>query len=308
MSEETIESSFPVSGQARLSLGNIRGAVNIQPGEDELISVTAVKHLDSGNAEDTRVEMKQNEDGSVVVKTHYASDIKGRIFNMGKPCKVDYDVHVPAACWLDISGVSNTTSVRGVSGQIALKTVSGSLTIQEVNGEIEFTTVSGDVSGDILSGPSLQFNSVSGDVTLNQADFPAIKGKTVSGDLQIETPLGEGPYNFNSVSGDFLLIVPGDTHCTAKVSGISGSFKSLLPLTSDRRKNGKHFAEVQGGGVQVNLNTVSGDLIIKPRQGEEVNTDIHSPDRPNRSNRAEILDKIERGEMSVEDGIQALKS
>lgn len=305
MSEETIESVFKVSGQARLSLGNIRGAVNIQSGEDELISVTAVKHLDSGNAEDTHVEMKQNEDGSVVVKTQYATDTMGRIFNKGKPCKVDYDVHVPAACWLNISCVSNTTSVRGVSGQIALKTVSGSLTMQEVEGEIEFSTVSGDVSGDILSGPSLQFNSVSGDVTLNQANFPAINGKTVSGDLQIETPLGEGPYNFNSVSGDFLLIVPGDTHCTVKVSGISGSFKSLLPLTSDRRKNGTHFAEVQGGGVQVNLNTISGDLIIKPKQGEEVKTDIHTSDRPNR---AEILDKIERGEMSVEDGIQALKS
>lgn len=305
MSEETMKSVFTVSGQAHLSLGNIRGAVNIQPGEGSLISITAVKHLDSGNAEDTHVEMKQMEDGSVVVKTQYASDIMGRIFNMGKPCKVDYDVHVPAACRLDISGVSNTTSVRGVSGQIALKTVSGSLIMQEVNGEIELTTVSGDVSGDILSGPSLQFNSVSGDVTLNQSDFPAIKGKTVSGDLQIETPLGEGPYNFNSVSGDFLLIVPGDTHCTVKVSGISGSFKSMLPLTSDRRKNGTHFAEVQGGGPQVNLNTVSGDLIIKPKQGEEVNTVNPASDRPTR---ADILDKIERGEMSVEDGIQALKS
>lgn len=305
MSEETMKSIFTISGQARLSLGNIRGAVNIQPGQDGLISITAVKHLDSGNAEDTNVEMRQNEDGSVVVKTQYASDILGRIFDMGKPCKVDYDVSVPAECWLDISGVSNTTSIRGVSGKITLKTVSGSLTMQEVNGDIEFSTVSGDVSGNNLSGPNLQFNSVSGDVNLNQADFPAIKGKTVSGDLQIETPLGEGPYNFNSVSGDFLLIVPGDTHCTVKVSGISGNFKSLLPLTSDHRKNGTHFAEVQGGGAQVTLNTVSGDLIIKPRQGEEVNTDILSSDRPNR---ADILDKIERGEMSVEDGIKALKS
>lgn len=305
MSDETQEFSFPVSGQARLSLGNIRGTVNIQPGEDDLITVKAVKHLDSGSAENTHVEIYQDEDGRVVVKTNYYSGVMGHIFSKGRPCKVDYDVQVPVACSVNVSGVSNTASVRGISGQIGLKTVSGELTIQQLVGEIDFSTVSGDVSGDDISGPALRFNSVSGDVTINQANFPAIEGKTVSGDLRIETPLGEGPYNFNSVSGDFLLVVSADSHCTAKVSGISGSLRSTLPLTTDRRKNGTRIADIQGGGVQVNLSTVSGDLIIKSQEGVGVET---KDQPPSKLNRAEILDKIERGEMSVEDGIQALNS
>ncbi|MBL6981300.1 MAG: hypothetical protein ISR58_08925, partial [Anaerolineales bacterium] len=55
MSEEIIERSFSVDSPARLKLSNIRGTVNISPGDEDAISVTAVKHLNSGNADRTEV-------------------------------------------------------------------------------------------------------------------------------------------------------------------------------------------------------------------------------------------------------------
>jgi hypothetical protein len=305
MPDETIERSFPVSAPAQLRLGNIRGTVNIQPGNDDLIAVTAVKHIDSGSAEDTLIDMKQEEDGRVIVKTRYSSDGLGRIFNARKPCKVDYDVRVPTACILKVSGVSCSTMVRDISGEIDLDTVSGSLTIEEVSGRIEISSVSGDVIGNVLTSPSLRVNTVSGDIDINQSDFQSIEAKTVSGDLHIETPFGEGPYQFNSVSGDILLIVPADTTCTVKVKGISGGFKSSLPLTTNQRKNGIHYAELKGGGVLVSLNTVSGSLILKSTKGDEIKPHALSHSR---SSPREILEKIERGEISVDEGVQALKS
>jgi hypothetical protein len=310
MADETIERSFPVSARAYLKLGNIRGTVKIQPGDDDQITVSAVKHLDSGRAEDTLIEIKQDEEGRVIVKTRYSLDVFGGILNTRRPCKVDYDVRVPHACMLKISVVSSTALVQGISGEIDLKTVSGSMTIEDVSGELEISSVSGDVVGKVLAGPTLRINTVSGDVDLKQADFPAIEGKTVSGDLCFETPLGDGPYDFNSVSGDILLVVPPETRCTMKVRGISGRIKSMLPLTADQRRNSSHYAELMGGGVTVNLNTVSGDLILKDAQGSHVKTDNGLPSELNytKPTHGEILEKIERGEISVDEGVQALRS
>lgn len=55
MSQETIEQTFIVEGPAQLTVINIRGRIDIQPGEDGKISVSAVKHMKSGNAARTEI-------------------------------------------------------------------------------------------------------------------------------------------------------------------------------------------------------------------------------------------------------------
>jgi hypothetical protein len=55
MSQETIEQTFQVPTPAKLKLENVRGSVVIQPAEDGLIRVTAVKHLKTGDADQNRV-------------------------------------------------------------------------------------------------------------------------------------------------------------------------------------------------------------------------------------------------------------
>ena len=63
MAEETIERKFNVTGMAVLRVGNISGLVDVQPGEEGVIAVTAVKHTGSGDADRTQVEITQAEDG-----------------------------------------------------------------------------------------------------------------------------------------------------------------------------------------------------------------------------------------------------
>ena len=48
MSAENLEQTFNVGSQARLKLSNIRGTVEILPGEAGLLSVTAAKHAEFG--------------------------------------------------------------------------------------------------------------------------------------------------------------------------------------------------------------------------------------------------------------------
>ena len=63
MSKKIIELSFSVDTPARLKLSNIRGTVDISPGGEDSISVSAVIHLNSGNADHTEVDIHQEDDG-----------------------------------------------------------------------------------------------------------------------------------------------------------------------------------------------------------------------------------------------------
>jgi len=49
MSSETIEQIFEVQSPAHLKVSNIRGHVDVRPGEDNNIKVKAVKHNHTGS-------------------------------------------------------------------------------------------------------------------------------------------------------------------------------------------------------------------------------------------------------------------
>jgi hypothetical protein len=332
MSEDTIVQTFQVAEPARLKLSNIRGSVEIQPGEPGLIVVTAVKH-GNGSSRQTTIEMSQCQDGTVVVETRHDEGV-WRIFNFTSPTRVDYTVRVPPTCILRVSVVSSSLSIRGgLTGEFSLNTVSGSIRLQDLVGSLKINSVSGDITGLRLSS-DLSIETVSGDVRLNESDLPSLQGNTVSGDLSLHTSLGVGPYKISSVSGDVQFFVPADSTCTAEVSGVSGSLKSSLPFTSQRRSAGSKTAEIQGGGVPIKLNSVSGDLWIG-RIGDEPGASTQPisptpptpptqptpptpptpfappepfPTPPERLSTAEILAMVERGELSVDEAIRRMQS
>jgi DUF4097 and DUF4098 domain-containing protein YvlB len=279
MSDEIFEQVFQVTGPARLEVNNIRGSVDLRPGADGVITVKATKQVDTGDAKRTEIEIKQESDGTVKAATRFPEVTLGWLTG-SKPCEVDYVITAPRACALKVNGVSNDTFAEGFDGEASFKTVSGDLTVRTLNGAVNLTSVSGDmeladltgslrlntVSGDIkgshLSG-AVSLNTVSGDIEFEQSSLPSFDATTVSGEMDLETALGDGPYKFNSVSGDLTLKIPADTRCSAELHSISGDISTKLQTTSVSRHNGTQTIEVQGGGVKVYLHSVSGDMEIK---------------------------------------------
>jgi hypothetical protein len=312
MAQEVIENTFTVPSPARFSLGNIRGSVEITAGEAGSITVKALKRGDTGDAKNTEVLISQAEDGSVSVETRYPSGIGGFLFAQ-HPCKVDYTVQVPPACDLKVSGVSNSAAIRGVSGDVKVSSVSGDLTLAGISGEVKVNAVSGKLNGEKLAG-LLRVDTVSGAVRLGDCNFIGVEGKTVSGNIDIESPLGEGPYRFESVSGNVHLTVPTDSHFNVHSSAISGRFKTDLPLSSSSGKNGNRRAEVQGGGVDINHHSISGNLFVgsasesvaEPVQPETVPAQPPVPETSEADKRREILDRIGRGEINVDEALKLL--
>lgn len=329
MSQELIEQTFTVSGQARMVIYNVRGSVVVQAGQPGTISVQAVKHTGSGSH--TEVTITQDADGTVHAEARHKEGMLS-FMTFTKPCKVDFTVSVPPETDLSTSLVSSSLDVSGLRGVVELSTVSGNIELSDLAGKLKINTVSGDISAAQLAG-SLTLESVSGDVHLDNSNLGSAKVKTVSGDVQLHTPLGEGPYHFNSVSGDVRLVTLPEAQCTLELSTISGRINSSLPQTASQRSSRSQTMEIQGGGVRVYLRSVSGNLIItssaeepfptspeparpavepqppaapEPAAPEPVVPPTPVPPVEPRLTTSEILEKIERGEMSVDEGLKLI--
>jgi hypothetical protein len=303
MTEETMEKTFQVASPARLELANICGSVEVHAGEAGVIQVNAVKRTESGDAGRTEIEMTQASDGTVVVRTRFPEAGWTWLFG-SHPCAVDYVVRAPRLCALRLRGVSNTLDVRGFAGECAVDMVSGEIELRDLNGDLRLRTVSGDISGERLSG-KLEFKTVSGDLTLRESGLTSVQSNAVSGDVSLETGLAEGPYAFDSVSGDVRLTLPPATRCTAELAGISGDLSTAFPVSGYSHSSGRHSVTIWGGGVKVSLKSVSGDLSLES-SGPLPAGSGQNPAASAEARRA-VLGGVERGELSVEEALSKLK-
>jgi hypothetical protein len=299
---EIIEKTFDVSAPAHLIVKNIRGSVEIRPGEEGVILVTAVKKAHTGDEKRTEIEITQEADGSVSAATRFPDGGWNWMFG-SQPCEVDYVVKTPTKCSLKVNGVSNSVLVEGIEGETSLNSVSGEIRLRDQKGPIRIHTVSGDVDGERLIG-LLEVDTVSGDVTLKESKLSSIRSNSVSGDIHTVTPLAEGPYGFKSVSGDVRLVVPPETRCTCELHSVSGDLVSAFPNTGFSRNHGTQSIIIQGGGVRISLHSVSGDLSLDcsgelPPAKEPIKTDLSAERRA-------VLERVERGELTVEEALGQL--
>jgi hypothetical protein len=317
MESETIERVFSLSGQARLHLMNIRGSVEITGGDLDEIRIQATKRCQQGDGE-TEILIEQQPDGAVTAKTRLAdvlSQLSGR-----KPCKVDYQVQMPRRCELNVDVVSSSVTAENLSGRLEFKTVSGSLLVSSLEGEIVMRAVSGDIGASQLSG-SLRFDTVSGDVRLEASEFSSVQGKSVSGDTWLHGSFSDEACKFNSVSGNLeLLLTSGGVRL--EMNSMSGRIIAEGAGSGERVRGAKRSISLWGGRTPVYFNTISGDAIIQRADGaaaqgrpsqdtEGQQPGADQPEAPqgeksSEADRLEILDAIEQGTISVEEGIQRL--
>ncbi len=263
MEQEKIERTFEVAGPASLTLANISGSVDIQAGDDGVIAVTAVKSQ-NGDAEHTRIEMNQNSDGAVSILTEYGESF-WRFFGQ-RPSDVAYTVRVPRDCSLQLKCVSSSGRVTGLNGKHDLSAVSGDLTVENLSGTIKASLVSGSLTGRQLQGPS-EIETVSGRIDLQACTFDSLRLATVSGHATVETPLGAGPYRLHSVSGGVQLALPIAARATVDFSSLSGRLATNLATTNSRQTGTHRHVELQGGGAEIRFDSISGDLNINAAQG-----------------------------------------
>jgi hypothetical protein len=309
MDQQSFSHTFNVPETSKLTVENVRGSVIIRQGSKGQITVNAEIDPRSGRIEQTHVNIRQDSDQTVRAITE--TDKMTGIFGGINPCKVHYVIDVPTACSVNLNCVSSSAVLDGIQGSFSLHMISGSLALTNMGGGFELHTVSGPITGLRLEG-NMEIHTVSGGVKLGECRLDTMRAKTVSGSLTMESPITSGPYHFNSVSGEVRLIVPPETNCEVTLSTMSGNAYVGLSSTYHQRTRRVQQITVQDGGPEVYMHSVSGGLVIvTPNQ-----LDRPAPDQPDLSatqaesdepDRIAILDRIGRGEISVEEGIRLLE-
>jgi len=300
MEHENFHQTFKVTAPAQLKVVNIRGAISLNQGNEEQIEVKATKYIDCSNPEDTTIEISQTEDGSVNVITHYFQD---GILKLGRPCKVEYEIFAPRNTSTRIKTVSGSATVNAVEGNHMITSVSGPVEIAHISGEIAINTVSGKIVGKDISGP-VKYKTASGSIRITESSHPAIKSSSVSGQVIIQSEIGEGPYQFTSVSGSSKLIVPEDTHCSVRAQSVSGHFRTDLNASSKSIKPRSWHVDIAGGGTKIYMKSVSGNLSIL--SSENSRGEVPSMKTKSHQETMEILRKLEDGELSIEETLAEL--
>ncbi len=296
MTAEIFEKTFPVSGTARLSLSNIRGSIKVVAGSKDAIQVKAVMHPATGDSKHTEIEMAQDADGAVMVKTRYKRS-RLRDFLQVQPCRVDYAVSLPRSCVLKINAMSSDCSVAGLDGDLDINVVSGDLSVSGLAGVLKLGTVSGKVLARELKG-DLTLSTVSGDVEIQRSVLSAVAASTVSGEILLESPLsGAGPYRFTSISGNAHLRLPADFSCSAVLQTVSGDLSTNAPTHARSHAHGSQSLDVRGGACKVFMNSVSGNLWLE-QAGDAADS---------ASRLRDILVGIENGAITAEDGLAQMR-
>jgi hypothetical protein len=300
MAQENIQKTFKVTEPAQLKVVNIRGTISLKQGAGSQIEVKAIKHIDCPYADDTIIEIWQAEDGAVNVITRF---IRCGIVSLGRPCKVEYEISTPKNTSARINTVSGSVRVADVDGDHLITSVSGEVEIDNVSGENAIKTVSGKIVGNRINGP-VRYKTVSGSIRIEESSHPTIKSSTISGQVIIHSDVGDGPYQFTSVSGSSKLIVPDDTQCSVKAQSLSGRFRTDLKVLSKSIRPRSWELDIAGGGTEIFMKSVSGNLSILT--SENVKGEVPATTHKSHQQRIDTLRKFESGELTIEETLAEL--
>jgi hypothetical protein len=146
---------------------------------------------------------------------------------------VNFEVRVPSV--IDY----NFERITSVSGNIEIADVRGRLQLNSVSGEIGATNITGTVNA----------KSVSGNV---EVDILRVEG---TGDMQ-----------FNSVSGNVVVAVPGNLGASLDLSTLSGSLATNFPIQVQEKGYGPGRSARGSVGTRADLNlrlnTISGKVSL----------------------------------------------
>lgn len=238
---------FGVGESPRLSVNVIAGAIVIRAGDDPVIRV------DVTGVESTRgrAEIECRQDGDEVY-----------VRSRGSQKDAEYHIAVPVGCAIQLHTVQADAAISGTCAPLTAETVSGDLAVEDVVGECRLHSVGGDIAAHRLQG-ALVLQTTNGDVTIRDSRLHRFNLHSTNGDFEIETPLTAGERYFaKTVNGDVRLIVPPSTGLLVQLRTHNGEIQSDLPCETINRSRRNWQARINGGGANVEMESVNGDLRI----------------------------------------------
>lgn len=218
-----------------------RDSDSTQPGHSK-----GSKPVYIGGTDNSTIGLHMEKDGNRITVTCLPSINK----------KHEYKVKVPDMLSLKIQSScerSNDVSVSDLNNDIEIKNCQ-SINLKNINGSVIISTVSGNVliNNCVLDkDATISVSSISGNINA------ILKQVTTT-----------EPISFNAISGDIDITLPLKIQANIHLKSISGNVKSDFDF-SDKGKNTNQIIgttinnQINGGGVEVKLSTVSGNINLR---------------------------------------------
>jgi len=229
-----------LSSDKMVSLHNLSGNITVMPSTSGKVEITGIRR-GGRDSEDVTIEVYESDRGITACSMYRRMDMecddtgfhvhsrrgsRDRDYNDGR---IDMEVRLPKGMRLSANSVSGDVRITGAEGNVR----GGS--------------VSGDVRIETLRATSDRASSVSGDVT-----------------VAIESLVGDGLLNFNSVSGNVTAELPRSLDADVSMRSVSGTLDSDFPLTLNGRVSRNSIqARIGKGGRDLEVHTVSGDVHLR---------------------------------------------
>ncbi len=220
---ENFNQTYPLAADGRISLENINGTIEIVAWEKAEVAVEAVKSAKDDEAMSHLHIKVEASAKKLSIKTEHEKAWK---FWEHAQAEVRYKLKVPAGASLDKVGVVNAdVHISGVKGKVKVDSVNGSIDAEGLGGEGDFDTVNGSI-------------------TVNYATMP-------SDDISLDT-----------VNGSCKVTLPANAAFKLQSDTVNGRASCDFPITLE--KAGKHDLRgtVNGGGIEVKLDSVNGSLTV----------------------------------------------
>lgn len=256
------DTTVPVSAGARLEVNNFGGEIAVKTWTRSAVRIAA----SHGSRERIQLEISER---AVRVKS------EGR---RGPPHIVDYDITVPAAMALALTGVYSDISVQGSQGEItaetvqgsikvsggvgnvSLKSVQGDVTLENARGRIELNSVNETIKAHQISG-DLSAETVNGDINLEQVESANTEASTVNGDVVYDGTIKDGGrYRFSTHDGDLRVSVPEGANVGVSVSTFEGDFSTCFPVRLTEKTKHRFSFTIGSGSARLELESFNGDI------------------------------------------------
>ncbi|MGA9333501.1 MAG: DUF4097 family beta strand repeat-containing protein [Rudaea sp.] len=275
----TLDSTWPLSAEGRIDIGNVRGKVTVTGWDKPRVklegelgggSTLAV----SGDANRLSLRVKSAESG------WFGSD--------GPKSDSVLILHVPRKAALELKVVSADASVAelagaslkagSVSGRLDLSTAAPEIVVDSVSGDVNVVvpnpnsaasvhvqTVSGDIRAKNLAG-RIKLETVSGRMTCACAAVRELNTGSVSGDADIAVvPEASARLHLESMSGSIHMHLPVALSARIDAATFSGSIRSDFGAVQDKEygPGSSLKAQVGAGDADISVQTFSGDVQLR---------------------------------------------
>ena len=276
-----IQLQHAANANARVSISNIAGSVNVTAWDRNEVQVTG--ELGEG-AKPLQIT---GDNDRLSIKVEPQSSSGSGWFNFGGDSRMaptTLELHVPRGAALDVKVISAPLVVDGLDGgNIKVNTISGNARIHARTPELDIDSVSGGieisgqvdkvslqtVSGEILApalGHTARLETISGEIQAGGGPWQKLSVSTVSGDVQLSgKPAAGGDIDVDSMSGDVQLRLPADTSAKLHASSFSGDLRSDFgkPVEADHGPGSSLDASIGAGNGKIHVETFSGDLRVR---------------------------------------------